>query len=56
MFLFSENVSGSLKKAKLLLIKLNNIERYHFLREMLCTCWEAKNSTSIGKNQEKDLQ
>ena len=56
MFLFSENVSGSLKKAKLFLVKLNNIERYHLLREILFTCWEAKNSTTIEEKQKKDPQ
>lgn len=40
IFLFSENVSGSLKKAKTLLLGSKHLSRYQELCKVLCNCWE----------------
>ena len=40
LLIFSENISGSLKKAKRLLNITKHIDRYHTLREILCSSWE----------------
>lgn len=40
LFLFSENVSGSLKRAKKLLSGSKHLTRYQELRKMLCNSWE----------------
>ncbi|MFX0171256.1 MAG: Rpp14/Pop5 family protein [Candidatus Hodarchaeota archaeon] len=52
LFIFSENVSGSLKKAKTLLKKPKNIKRYQYLKELLY----QKKSTFVGNNQKTMLQ
>ncbi|MFX0050860.1 MAG: Rpp14/Pop5 family protein [Candidatus Hodarchaeota archaeon] len=52
LFLFSENVSGTLKKAKTLLKESKNIKRYQYLKELL---YQNKD-TSVGNNQKKMLQ
>jgi RNase P/RNase MRP subunit POP5 len=49
LFLFSENVSGSLKKAKSLLKKPKNIKRYQYLKELL---YQNKD-IFVGNNQKK---
>lgn len=40
LFLYSENVSGSLKKAKILLTGTKHIKRAHTIRKMLENYWE----------------
>ncbi|MFX0122639.1 MAG: Rpp14/Pop5 family protein [Candidatus Hodarchaeota archaeon] len=40
LLIFSENISGSLKKAKRLLNTTKYVDRYYKLRELLCNCWE----------------
>ncbi|MHA2223616.1 MAG: Rpp14/Pop5 family protein [Candidatus Hodarchaeales archaeon] len=40
LFLFTENVSGTLKKAKTLLAGVNYLTIYQELRHMLCKSWE----------------
>ncbi|MFW9906352.1 MAG: Rpp14/Pop5 family protein [Candidatus Thorarchaeota archaeon] len=40
ILIYSENVSGSLKKAKKLLKTEKFIGRYHALRKLLCETWE----------------
>lgn len=40
LFLFSENVSGSLKKAKAFLLSSKHITRYQELRKLLNNWWE----------------
>ncbi len=40
LFLFSENVSGSLKKAKKLLLRSKHLTRYQELCKILCNSWE----------------
>ncbi len=42
LFLFSENVSGSLKKAKKLLLGSKHLTRYQELRKVLCNSWEQR--------------
>lgn len=40
LLIFSENISGTLKKAKRLLNITKHIDRYHTLRELLYSSWE----------------
>ena len=40
LFLYSENVSGSLKKAKKLLLGSKHLTRYQALRNVFCKNWE----------------
>ncbi|MFX1504597.1 MAG: Rpp14/Pop5 family protein [Promethearchaeota archaeon] len=40
ILIYSENISGSLKKAKKLLNKEKFIDHYQILRELLCDTWE----------------
>ncbi|UCG03642.1 MAG: hypothetical protein JSW11_06570 [Candidatus Heimdallarchaeota archaeon] len=40
LLIFSENISGSLKKAKKLLNIKKHIDRYHSLRELLYSSWD----------------
>ncbi|MFX1516730.1 MAG: Rpp14/Pop5 family protein [Promethearchaeota archaeon] len=42
ILIYSENISGSLKKAKSLLNTKKYLDRYHTLRELLFTFWETK--------------
>ncbi len=42
LFLFSENVSGSLKKAKSMLLGSKHLTRYQELRQVLYNSWEQR--------------